>query len=243
MGRPVQEVEKIDTLMHEDSRETHPAFGQILVSKRQHGGNCRLYGTPLDFHPTTVCITVKRSERIHGLSYDRYHGRLRDQLIEVEMSAAQFTEMLMGMNEGDGIPCTIRSTETEPMVPGIPDHDMNEVERIEEQFTAEVGELSAKVDEMENRARDILSQPRLKKADRQELLGIIGRITQFYGSHSPFVMKQFREAVQKGVNVAKRELDAFIGVVAAETGLEALRKLSVPDQIRKLTGKTVDEEE
>jgi len=241
MGRPVEEVEKLDPFMHEDSREKHPAFGQVLVSKRYHGGGCRLYGTPLEFHPTTVYITVKRSERIHGLSQDRYHGHGLP-LIEIELSAAQFTEMLMGMNEGDGVPCTIRATESDHMVPAIPNEDKNEVERIEEEFTKSMSELDDKVAKMKERAKEILDQPRLKKADKEELLLLIGRVQRFYWDHSPFVMKSFREGVQKGVNTAKRELDSFVSVMAQKTGIKALRDMTVPDQIRQLTGATADED-
>jgi len=218
-----------------DRTETHPELGEILVSKRSHGGACRLYGTPLDFHPSTISITIRHSERIHGLSHDRYYARGLP-ITEIEMSAAQFTEMLMGMNEGGGIPCTIRATESDQNIPAIPFDDMNEVERIEQHFTDDVEELNAKVRKMRDRAEELLSQPRLKKADKNELLGLISLVQRFYWDHSPFVMKSFRESVQNGVNVAKRELDAFIGVMAQQTGIDALRSMSVPDQMRKLAG-------
>jgi hypothetical protein len=225
--------------MHDDVRERHPAFGQIRVSKVHHGGATRLYGTPLEFHPTTVVIAIKRSERSHGLSHDRYFGR--DQLIEIEMSGAQFTEILMSMNHGDGVPCTIRRVQGEGMVPAIPFEDKTEVERIEEVFSADVEDLNEKVSKMTDRAREILGQPRLRKADKEELLGLMTRIQRFYYDNSPFVMKSFRESVQRGVNIAKRELDTFVNVLAGQTGIEALRQLSVPDQIRRLTGRPAED--
>ena len=105
-----------------DGYESHPAWGMVEFSRVEHGGPCRLFGSSLTNHGTTIILRVWEASRKHDCGQDWYHGSIRKELIAVEMSAAQFAGLLTTMNVGNGVPCTIRHVQgvQRPEVPPDP---------------------------------------------------------------------------------------------------------------------------
>jgi hypothetical protein len=102
--------------MSDDRKEyKHPSYGMIAFNRSMGGRPTRLFGSPLEEHYGTVRVVIGTGTRIHESNMDRYHGSLRGEHIEVEMSAAQFAEVLTSMNQGSGIPCTIRYINGKPI--------------------------------------------------------------------------------------------------------------------------------
>jgi hypothetical protein len=81
----------------------HPSFGMVSFS-RCYGTNRRLFQSHVK-NMTTVRLRIKQASVKHSLHQDHTYGE--ESLIEVELSPAQFAELLTSMNVGDGVPCTI----------------------------------------------------------------------------------------------------------------------------------------
>lgn len=102
--------------VNEFGDDTHPAFGSIRASRTSCSPGAVLYDSDIR-HAHTVRLTISRATRKRDLSSDWHHTA--KELIEVEMSEAQWASFVSSMNT-EGVPCTIRHTETEWGVPGLP---------------------------------------------------------------------------------------------------------------------------
>jgi hypothetical protein len=80
----------------------HPAYGQIVAHRVT--GRRELYASEFN-HSGFIRITVRRSTRTRDLATNWYHGG--QELIELDMSYAQWLEFITTMNMGTGTPCTL----------------------------------------------------------------------------------------------------------------------------------------
>lgn len=224
-----------DTFAGQESlRSTHPAFGQISISRVNHSGLQKLYGSAIGWHPHTMMLRIKTSERSHHLDHDTYFGR--NTLIEVELSASQFADMLTHMNYGDGVPCTIRYLNNE-RVPEIDDEDPIEVDRIKSQFKNKVIEMSAKLREDTKSLEDILSKKSINKADKNAIRNMLESVSRFFWDHSTFTIDMFSEAAEKITTQSKKEVEAFYRTVVEDMGIKAIKAadgIAVPQLKEKI---------
>lgn len=224
----VKRVEEKDSPSKEYS-ETHPAFGQISASRISRGGKVSLYGAASSHHPTSISITICRSQRNHDLSRDWFLGR--EKIIEVEMTSLQFADMLTHMNMGSGVPCTIRHIQRE-QVPYIPEDDDTEVGRIREGFEKDMRKIVS--EERVTKAREelskILEKKAIGKSDRKQIAWIIDKLFQDLGSNVPFVLNQFCEAAEKVQSEVKKELASFVSMAVEKAGIKALSNMTGEEQ-------------
>jgi hypothetical protein len=205
----------------EESRETHPAYGMIGFSRVTNGGvytKHKLFGSSLDNHPTTIRLQIKHAERQHGLGHDRYYAK--GKIVEVELSAGQFAELLTTMNMGDGVPCTIRYADGKP-IEEIPAQRM-EVERVREGFEKDMKRVGKKLRTFMDSAKETLAKKNLTKDDREQLMSQLRMFVQEMESNVPFALTSFEEATDKVVNHAKAEVDAFMTTAVMNAGFKSL---------------------
>lgn len=82
-----------------------------------NGGAGRLFMSPLR-HENRISITIGEAEHVRSLSTDaHYAGR---QIIEVQMSEAQFAQFITNSMNHSGAPCTITRNNGQ-MVPPLAD--------------------------------------------------------------------------------------------------------------------------
>jgi hypothetical protein len=214
--------------------EEHPSWGMVEFSRVEHGGTCRLFGSNLTNHGTTIMLRVWQAHRKHDLGQDWIHGGSRE-LIEVEMSAAQFAGLLTTMNIGNGVPCTIRHVQGEQR-PEVPP-DPGEMGRIRAAFRREIegddsersghGGLTTRLRDLMDEAKKVLSKDgTVKVSERKALLDRLEMLEQEIRANMPFMLKQFERATEKVATAAKAEVDAFITHAATRLGMERLRELA-----------------
>jgi len=209
---------------YEKTKKTHPSYGTVLFSRRHKGGGkVRLFGSPLSDHATTVTLTIYEAEIGHDLSRDRIHGG--DSIIEVELSAAQFAELLTTMNVGCGVPCTICQRQGVGRIKDPP-HDEIEIDRVQDSFVGRIEEIRKRVKEKSKQMKELLKKRALSKADKDEIQWIVDKIMQDVESNWPYVVDQFNKATERIVVAAKSEIDAFVTTAAQVTGLKQLQEMS-----------------
>lgn len=218
----------------EEQRGSHPSFGLISIH-RFTGGKQKLFGSALHGHVTKMSLTIKEAIRYHGLSEDRYHGG--KQIIEVTMSAEQFTQLITTMNTGPGVPCTIDWVRDVGKVEEAPDDEL-EVERVQHGFSRNLGVFLKTVKKRSREIEDILAKKTVNKGDRASIRSTLMLIVQEIESNLPFAIDQFNEATGRIVTAAKSEVDAFVTAAITQTGLQGLKDISV----RQLTAGDEDDE-
>lgn len=202
-----------------DTRETHPAYG-MLSFNRVSGDPGVLYGSPLDRHADYVRMTLARSERLHNLSADWHMAE--ETLVEVDLTHAQFAELITTLNAGDGVTCTVRK------LPGVnvPEIAVSETEqkRVQSDFKKRITEFAASGDAAMKKLDALLEKPNIGKGDRKEIREQFQEWLSMIESSAPFVLDQFQESVERTVTAAKAEVDGFITTAVTRAGLGALRE-------------------
>ena len=219
---------------HDNGREVekHESFGLVSFSRITGGGKRRFFGSPLRDHASSISLTIKKAYREHELSQDWiFEDR---EVVEVEMTAAQFATLLTTMNYGSGVPCTIRRIEGRRM--DDPPEEKIEVDRIRDGFNDDLSALVEKIAKNRRRVDEIIETGNKTKKAMREISSMLASIEQDVRSNLPFVAEQFERATEKIVNVAKAEVDAFVTSVVEKTGLKELKRVALAaDEPKQIT--------
>lgn len=222
MGLPDDEFER-----------EHPSYGLVHISRITSTGAVRLFGSPLAHHYGTIRISIGSAKWQHGLHHDRYFGGLTGEHVEIEMSAAQFADMITSLNMGGGTPCTIRRL-AGVHIPNPPNYD-TEAEHIRNNFENSLDKYKAKAREYRKKIEDLTSKLSTKVKD--EIRIALDVIEDQLGSNVPFVIKQFQEATTKITSAAKAEVDSFVSHVVRAAGLDAIAEGRLPSLLPSGDGK------
>jgi hypothetical protein len=209
--------------------ETHPSYGMVGLSKTTGtgGGQTRLFGSALDRHYGTIRLTIRRAERHHDLHRDWYFGR--QELIEVEMSAAQFVEFVTSPNVGSGVPCTLRyrtndagQIERIPDPPAVKTESVQITDSIEDSIASAVKRMRTERAEIETITSGLSAKLKEKLRVRLDVM------IQQLDSNVPFILSQFKEATGRVVSAAKNEVESFVSTVLHRAGMEAIAEGRLP---------------
>lgn len=201
-----------------DKEETfeHESYGMVGLSRCT--GSARLFGSAIPRHGHFICLRVSEGERNHHLSRDWY--RARKNLIEVWLSAAQFADMVTGMNMGEGVPCTIKRLHGK-LLEEPPDLK-TEAEKVQTDFSTDLQDLVTQLKGARKEIEGILEQKSIKVADRKTILARVNKMVQEIEANVPFVLQSFQEASDKVVTHAKAEVEAFTTARVIAAGVKAI---------------------
>jgi len=213
---------------------THPSYGMVQFSRRQ--GSPRLFASALENHQNYVTISVRKASLLRGPHGDRYYGSLRGDIIEVDLSAAQFAEVLTTMNVGMGVPCTIslmgnERVEPPPVIP-------TEAQSVRDGFGEQLKSFAKGLPAKAKKVREILEKKTLNKDDKAQIAGVIDDVIRELTDRAPFIITMFQEATERVMSHAKAEADAWLTNVVNRAGMRALAEAG---KLPELPGKTVDD--
>lgn len=216
MARPEEDpVEKIEEGVghREDRTYTHPAFGQISIVKTS--GQANLYGS--DFvHHNYVSIRISESQLRRGLARDWHYSR-NVPYIEIAMSEAQWATFVSSFSVGGGVPCTIQARDGK-MVPGIPYRDSGQ------EYKRETDEHLKKVlDTLTDLEKTFAEgSSGLSKKKQEELLAPLRSAIRTVHGSVPYIANSFSEFMEKRVEKAKVEVNAYMHSTIVSAGLKAI---------------------
>jgi hypothetical protein len=212
--------------LHDDEKVfEHASYGLIGFSRVTHGGAKRLFGSALTEHHTTMRLSISHGKRAHSLSRDWYRDTTNAngvrEYIEIELSAAQFAELLTTHNMGVGVPCTILRVAGQRIAD--PPEELLEVEQVREGFKEEAEKLGKKMHSFSQLMSNIFAKAAsVTKTDKSTLESAYAQIIQHVESNLPFVLDSFHEAADKIVSHAKAEVDAFMTHAVVLAGIKAI---------------------
>lgn len=206
----------------------HESFGMIQVSRRSSSRGAYLFGSPVTDHFATFSIQIST-----GYSYEDAVGtgelRFMDdkQIVEVEMSPAQFLEMVTNPNVGAGVPCTItRRQGPDGRLYSVkdPPRPRTDVERAHTAFEKRMSAFGKTLDTFIDDVR--AASTKLPKRDQESLRQAAAAIHTEVASNIPFFLRTFHEAAERIVTSKKHEFDAWISGCIRAAGLTHLRQLA-----------------
>lgn len=207
-----------------DTIETHESFGMIQFS-RVSGSAARLFGSAIEHHQHFIRLYIRRGERImSSLGYERYTETGRVPIVEIDLSAAQFAEAITCMNVGSGVPCTIRGVEGSRM-DEVPEME-SEVRLIDSNFRERTEEMTVAAKKHLAEIDAILAASSAKKTDKEKIRTAIWTWERHVRDSAPFMLKQFREAIESHSAKAKTEIESFVVSVVHKLGMKSVKDLA-----------------
>jgi hypothetical protein len=206
--RQVQQPTVLDSGLRGAVRETHPAFGKAILNKHRHTPGAVLFDSEIR-HPQTVVLTIEGATRERDLNRDWIHADSRP-IVEIEMSMAQWADLISSFGNGGGVPVTIRRTQNEVFVPELPyaprlAQSQAEVEGAADRMFEEVKAKLAAVEEKPT------------KANIRALRIALDNATPNVG----FAAESLTEHVEKVVTKARADIEAMVTLASEHAGLEA----------------------
>jgi len=213
-----------------DKEFRHESYGMIGFS-RITGSSGRMFGSSLPDQHTFIRLRIGTGMRTHSLSrdwfgkdYDMNDGR---DYIEVDLSPAQYAELLTTMNVGSGIPCSIRSIDGRGIAE-CPD-ELFEVEQIREGFSDTTKELADRMKTFASKMKETFEKKTtITLKDKEDLRVLYGLVVQQVESNMPFVINQFHTAAGKIITQAKSEVDAWVTSAIHAAGIKAISEGKEP---------------
>lgn len=204
-------------------RYNHPAYGTITLTTTLGGGDKTLFGSDLG-HNQRVCIRVNTATLKRDLNHDWIHTD--KQLIELEMSHAQFAQFITSNGNGSGTPCTLKFIRGEGDVPAI-----KNIETKHETFRREVRDAAASRLQHIKQGLDSLrimleAGGSISKKELREIHANLERHAAQLPGTMEYVVKSAEEALEKATSDAKIEVESFVHMTAQRLGLKSVNDLA-----------------
>ena len=202
-------------------KEKHKSWGMVGLY-RQSGSGTQLFGSDVTNH-NTICLKIKHA--IKGREFGRDWTMGDDTICEVELSAVQYAELLTNMNVGDGVPCTIRYTNTDGHIEYK--EEKSKIEIIRTERNEKVEKASTNLKEVANDLRNLINNKKIPKTVGSELLHkLSSALSELEGENFAFYKKQAMKEIDNIIVEAKSQISEHINNKIYSVGLETLMKSS-----------------
>ena len=210
-----------------ENKETHPSYGTVMFNRAQTPG-VTLFGSNIK-HDNIITMNVYHASISRELHQDHIFNEAP--ILSVEMSYAQFAEAISSFGMMPGVPCTIKATEKDGYIKERPEYK-NQRKEMDKDLKKQMDNISKATNDSYDKVKNILSKKgTVTKADKEEILSIIGEITRLM-PNTEFLYKRMTEEMDKTVLEAKNEIEAF-----TQRRLESIAKDAITnskDPVKKL---------
>lgn len=219
-------VTEIDSRSGKRERFEHPAFGIVTLSTVSHGPSATLFGSETK-HPQTVRVEVREAIVDRDLGKNWYHGN-GGVLIEFEMSFSQFANFVMSSGKGDGTPCTLIYTRDGNLVgkPNIAPVE-SEVKTLKKEVRESVNESLEDLQKQIDQLAAMVEEGKFGKKAVAEIVKGMRNTMDNAGRNLEFSVTSAERAIEKIVESAKTDIEAFIDNHARQVGYENIKQMGL----------------
>lgn len=188
-----------------DRSETyeHPAYGVVTLHRSQVGGKGKtLFQSDIKHH-NIITLAIHTAEYSRNLNRSWY--RPRKEIIEVEMSEAQFGQLISSFNQGCGSPVTLTRLNYERL-PDLESESM--ADTFSREMECKVADTLADYKGIEDKLRDLIASGKTGKKNLEDLLKDLSVTNQNTPKNIGFVHNSFVEQMEKATLQAKIEIQA-----------------------------------
>lgn len=203
--------------MEDFQKQEHDSYALLQISRVTNIGGTDLFGSSIK-HLNTIRLRICKGIVERNLNKDWYNGG--KEYIEVEMSYSQFAEVITNLNQGVGVPVTLRYLNGE-QIEECP--FTNKRQEFENEFKEKMDELNNKLKRLTENTEEILNNKEAPtKADKKTILTELQMLKQEIESNIPYVASSFNEQMDKTVMEAKGEVEGFVMHKIISAGLKGL---------------------
>lgn len=203
------------------TEESHPAFGVAVLTRGSNAPGAVLFQSDVT-HQHSLTLSIRRATRARDLKHDWVHPR--EELIEIEMSEAQWGALVSSVGMGSGVPVTIRTTESERLVPGLP-YQPRLAASVREAREA-VAEITTEIDAALAELEHAIESKTGVKEVRDRLRTLRARVDNA-PANAVFAIKSLNETAEKVVAQAKSDIEIHVMRASQLAGLEG--QIAMPE--------------
>lgn len=191
--------------------EVHPAWATIGAYRGQSTGTY-LFDSDVK-HQNTVTIRLYEANRKRDLHHDWIHGG--KEIMEVELSEAQWASFVSAMNSGSGVPCTLRYTKE-----GGYTDDFPHVARLGETMAETHAAAQGAFDDIREAFAAYEALPNSPAKAKREALNTLRARIENAVPNVDYAGKVLIEHAEDVVQKSKADIEAFVVQKAAQLGLD-----------------------
>lgn len=201
----------------ENEETNHPAFGMVSFSRWTSGGAHNFVGSRIR-HDRGITLKITGAKQVRNLNREWWFPEKI--ICELQLSEAQFAELITSLNAGSGVPCTLNHYSKDGKFISVePPEFEPEGEKVGKEVKADLSDISDRLQTALNSVDGILKQPSIRKKDLEEIRETLRLATQLMDSSIPFAVDQFTKAVEKAVVAAKSDIEQFTNNRAIALGI------------------------
>lgn len=205
-------------------RRKHPAYGLMQINKVT--GRGRFFGSHIESQ-NFFTLTISQASARDGQFGDTHYSA-EEQIIQVNISPAQFVELITSMNHGVGIPCTINRLGV-TSVEELPEDEATGEQKAIGMFQDKIKTyFDVSLKKSIDKAELLLNKKRVTKGDLKDIVEELYFLRQNMKDNFPWYMEQIQEASDKIVTSAKIEVESFVTTIIQKAGLEAIAEGRFP---------------
>jgi len=213
-----------------ENKEQHESYGLAGFARISHSEATPLFGSSIK-HRDTILLRLHTAYRKRDAWHERHYAD--KEIIEVEMSMSQFADLITSLNQGEGVPVTIRrlhgkGTGECPYINRNETH-IDEFKELNDNVNANVLNLIKKL------KTTFATKKTFTKADRDECLSDLTKIYNDLAPNATYKLKVFQEQMEQTVTEAKGEIEAFFENKMLSIAQQTL--VQNVDELDKLTSK------
>jgi len=203
-----------------ESKKTHPSYGRINIV-RSSGCKRVLFGSSIE-HGNTVTLIISPASIQRHLHRDWIYGNGTD-FIEVEMTMAQWANMVSSVGVGEGTPCTVRYLNGEH-IEGEKESPKKTSEFLKEFNQNLKGLADNEISGPMKRLNELVQGLNVSQKAKKELEMALRAVTVQLSSNLPFVAEQFSRFAEHTTAemVAEQEASAINMLIGM--GLDSVRE-------------------
>lgn len=201
----------------EDNITVHDAFGMVSFSRWTSGSAHAFVGSKIR-HDRGITLRVQEAEQ--HLNLNREWWFPTKTIVELNLSEAQFAELITSLNAGSGVPCTLQHyTKNGKFIKASEPVFEAEADKISGEVKADLAEIDQKLSEALASVDAILKQPSIRKKDMEHIREALRVAASVMSSSVPFAVDQFIRALEQAVTSAKADIEQFAQHRASALGL------------------------
>lgn len=188
------------------NKDEHPSYAMLGFYRTSCSASHPLYGSSIK-HRDTIHLRLRESSVSRELNRDFYFGG--NILFDLEMSYSQFAQLISSMNQGEGVPVTLRYVQGKPEIPACPFENKTETHKAE--FKEHLDEVYKKSNSLIAIVEEkFKSKKTFNKKDQEEILGLLQSIKYDIGTNQAFQLSQFQEQMAQTITESKGEIESFV---------------------------------
>ncbi len=213
----------------EAERYTHPAFGNIAVTRCSSNPAQPMFGSDM-CHTYYMNVRISTAHLDRHLNGDWIHADKT--LMEFRISETQWAQMIASIGNGGGTPITLEylAPQSGGDLPNIdPIHNMRSL--FQQEFKQEIQGYMADAATLMLEMQTLVQAGKAGKTQLRELQAKVARFAEALPGNMKFIAEQFDETMERTVAAAKADINQHAQRTAQQYGLSAdsMRNLTLED--------------